>query len=77
MPPVKIRVTDEIMLDAGTVVETVDGFTSHPPATSIIDQLIAYLGDQPYHYHGAQIQHLGVGFSALCARWGSCRLESV
>lgn len=72
MPPIQISVTDEITLDAGTIVKTEDRFIIHPPAIAMIDQLIAYLDSQLYRYQGIQNQHLGVGFSALCIRWGSC-----
>lgn len=71
MPSIKINVTDDLVLDAGTVVETAEGFTIHPPGFPMIDQLISYLDDQPYHYSNVQIQRLGVGLSALCVRWGS------
>jgi hypothetical protein len=71
MNPIAIRVSDDLTLDAGSIEETPDQFVIHPPDTPMIDQLLAYLEDKPYHYSGIQIRHMAVGFTALCVRWGS------
>ena len=71
MKQIEIKVSDELTLNAGSVEETAEQLFIHPPATPMIDQLLAYLEPKPYHYCGIQIQHMAVGFTALCVRWGS------
>ena len=71
MKKIEITVSDELTVDAGTVEESTEQFTVHPPATPMIDQIIAYLDEKPDLYGDTQIQHLGVGLTALCVRWGS------
>jgi hypothetical protein len=71
MDQIKIYVTDDLTLDAGSIEETGEQFVTHPPDTPMIDQLFAYLDQKPEHYRDIQIQHQGVGLTALCVRWGS------
>lgn len=71
MNRIEIKVTDDLTLDAGAVEETADHFTVHPPDTPMIDQLLKFLENKPYHYSGIQTRHMAVGFTALCVRWGS------
>jgi len=71
MNRIEIKVTDDLTLDAGVVEETENHSTVHPPETPMIDQLLAYLDKKPDCYSDIQIQHQGVGFTALCVRWGS------
>jgi hypothetical protein len=71
MDRIRISVTDDLTLDAGSIEETGEQFVIQPPDTPMIDQLFAYLDQKPNCSSDIQIQHQGVGFTALCVRWGS------
>jgi len=71
MTPIEVKVTDHIVLDAGTIEETAEHFTIRPPGTPMIDQLLAQLDEMPERTGDFKIEHLGVGFTALCVRWGT------
>jgi hypothetical protein len=40
MIAIEIKVTDRIVIDAGTIEETADRFTINPPSIAMIDQLV-------------------------------------
>lgn len=69
----KLMITIEriLTLDAGDVAETENDFVIQPPSQPMIDQLIAGLDAMPSEYIGIQTQHLGIGMTALCVRWGT------
>jgi len=71
MTSLTIAVEHMAPLDAGYVTETGDSFSIQPPSQPMIDQLIMYLDTMPYEYIGIQTQHLGIGMTALCLRWGA------
>jgi hypothetical protein len=71
MTQIEIKITDHIVLDAGTVEETAEHFTIHPPVTPMIDQLLAQLDEMPERTGDYKIEHLRVSFTALCVRWGT------
>jgi hypothetical protein len=71
MLPVEIKVTDDIVLDGGTIEETGEHFTISPPVTPMIDQLLTQLDEMPERTGDFKIEHLGVGFTALSVRWGT------
>jgi hypothetical protein len=60
-----------LALDAGSVSEVADGCVILPPAIPMIDQLLAYLDDQPRQSSDIQIRHQAIGCAALCVRWGT------
>ncbi len=60
-----------LMLDAGSVSEAAGRITILPPAIPMIDQLLAYLEEQPRRDDDIQIRHQAVGCAALCVRWGT------
>lgn len=76
--PLRVRVTDELMLDAGTC-ETVSGPSGperiiRPPATTLFHQVLAYLRDKPdppKPPSGSMVGREGVAATALVLRWGS------
>ncbi len=57
MDQIRIYVTDDLTLDAGSIEETGEQFVIHPPDTPMIDQLFAYLDQKPDCYSDIQIQH--------------------
>lgn len=72
MRKIEIPISDQIKLDAGTFEESQDYFLVRSPAVPMIEQLIIQLDTLPQCEGDFQIQHLGVAFTALCVRWGSC-----
>ncbi len=71
----RVHVTDDLVLDAGSW-ETTDGGDPrrvvHPPATTMLDQLIEYLEQHPVSgYPGIRIGHEAIAATAVCLRWGS------
>ncbi len=71
MTQLLINVPDTPALDAGEVADEDDGFLITPPGQPMIDQLVERLDGMPHEYIGIQTQHLGVGLTALCVRWGT------
>jgi hypothetical protein len=76
--PLEVRVTDELMLDAGSC-ETVLGPSGpkrliRPPGTTLFHQVLAYLRekpDPPKRPAGSMVGREGVAATALTLRWGS------
>jgi hypothetical protein len=76
--PLRVRVNDELVLDAGTCQE-VSGPQSverviRPPATTLFRQVVAYLRekpDPPRPLSGSLVGREGVAAAALVLRWGS------
>lgn len=71
--PLKIRVNDELVLDAGHWKETSEGRQIRCPEKPLITQLLEYLGSKPEPDNRPS---LGIGpqtvaAMAVCLRWGS------
>lgn len=73
-----VKVNDEFSLDAGSVkvVSEADGVMRvvTPPATTMFDQLLAYLDSKPLPEGASSVTSSteeGVAAAALCLRWGS------
>lgn len=76
MNTLSVQVTDDFRLDGGqyTIQEHPDriDYVITPPATPMLDQLIAYLERQPYQADSAQaLASQSVGLAALAIRWGT------
>lgn len=77
-PSLRVRVSDDLVLDAGTCEELVgpDGPCRllRPPATTMSHQVLAYLRakpDPPRPPSGTATGREGVAAAAICLRWGS------
>jgi hypothetical protein len=76
--PLRVRVNDELTLDAGTW-EKVPGphgsdCLIHPPETTLFQQVLRYLQtrpDPPRRPSGSMVGREGVAAAALILRWGS------
>jgi hypothetical protein len=76
--PLRVRVNDELVLEARAC-ETVSGphgpeRVIHPPATTLFDQVLAYLESKPdpaRRPSGSMVGREGVAAAALVLRWGS------
>jgi hypothetical protein len=76
--PLRVRVNDELVLDAGTCENLA---TPHgperlirPPATMLFHQVLAYLRakpDPPKRPSGSMVGREGVAAAAVILRWGS------
>jgi hypothetical protein len=73
-----VRLNNELVLDAGSCVETADRRSSEkviqPPAITLYRQVLDYLKmkpDPPVRLQGSRIGHEGVAAAALTLRWGS------
>jgi hypothetical protein len=76
--PLRVRVNDELVLDAGTVEEVAGrdgpGRLVRPPGTTLFHQVLAYLrakADPPARPPGASAGREGVAAAAVSLRWGS------
>ena len=71
--PLKIRVNDDLVLDAGCWEEGPDGRRVHPPAKTMFEQVIDYLSDmpEPSPYPWPRVGEEAVAATAVCLRWGS------
>ena len=74
----RVRVNDELVLDAGTCEEVVGPHGPErlvrPPKTSIFHQVLAYLQekpDPPKRPSGSRVGREGVAAAALALRWGT------
>jgi len=74
----QVRVNGEFMLDAGTYEATSEpsgpAWIIKPPATTLFQQVLAYLRekpDTPTHPSGSMAGREGVAAAALVLRWGS------
>ena len=76
--PLRVRVNDELVLDAGTC-EEVSGPHGperliRAPQTTLFHQVLAYLRakpDPPQRPSGSMVGREGVAAAALALRWGS------
>jgi hypothetical protein len=71
-PSLKIRVNDELILDAGQWEDGPDCRIIHPPARTLFEQLIDYLSDKPAPSDrpSPRVGEEAVA-AAVCLRWGS------
>jgi hypothetical protein len=76
--PVRVRVNDELVLDAGCCVEGRRGKGAvhiiEPPPTTLFHQVVAYLDDKPDPVKppsGSMVSREGVAAAAVTLRWGS------
>ena len=74
----RVRVNDELVLDAGTCEETLGPqgpeWLIRPPETTLFHQVLAYLKakpDPPRESSGSMVGREGVAAAAVCLRWGS------
>ena len=74
----RVRVNDELILDAGTCEEVSSSsgpeYLIHPPETSMFHQVLDYLRakpDPPKRPSGSIVGREGVATTALVLRWGS------
>jgi hypothetical protein len=66
-----VKVTDDLIVDAGKVAEQGDSYKISPPKQSIFNQLTDWLLCQPDPKIGFNHWALGIGTTALCLRWGT------
>ncbi len=76
--PLRVRVNDELVLDAGTCEDVSGPHHSErlirPPETTLFHQVLAYLQskpDPPRRPSGSMVGREGVAAAALALRWGS------
>lgn len=78
--PLKVRVNDELVLDAGWWEEVTDASSGettrrvHPPPVTMFEQVLAYLDcREPAHtgYKPWRIGEEAIAAVAVCLRWGS------
>lgn len=67
-----VNILDDLVLSAGTLVESADAVEVLPPERPMFDQLLDWLGDRPCkQYYGAHGYVVGIGATALCLRYGT------
>jgi hypothetical protein len=76
--PVRVRVNDELVLDAGCCVEDRGSNGAvhiiEPPRTTLFHQVLAYLNEKPDPVKlpsGSMVSREGVATAAVTLRWGS------
>ena len=67
----RIQVTDDLVLNAGTVAVQSDEYILTPPEITQFDQLWDWLSRHPRKNYGIRNYALGIGATALCFRWGT------
>lgn len=67
----KVPVSEDFSLLAGTVEQEAELITIHPPEESIFDQLCIWLDQRPSPTIGFNHWVLSIGATALCLRWGT------
>jgi len=69
----RVRVNDELVLDAGTTEELSSELLVHPPKKTLFRQVLGYLRakpDPPSPPTGSTVENEGVAAAAVALRWG-------